>query len=331
MTEGYKRIWAFLLLGAITMFYAEVLPGSSLLWFLKLPSILITFPFYIIHAVFFLNLALKFNRKSLLSLYYLGIIYGLYETWFTTVILYGYLNKTPVFGSFIGVSIWEFMVLVFFWHPVMSFILSIATFEILSGEGNLLEGSIINSNSLSTRFIWVVLFFIGSSILSLYSGFNILVAFGSYIGSIILIYLLYYLSNRFHVLSLESLTLGNKSLFMLGALIPILYILGFYYHSNGIIVDYRAFIFIFGFYILAGALFYATKESSGKEVIDEGVNRKTLGFLYLLGAILVLVNCLLGAVIYLIDLFILLSLALVGVFIFVFSLILTVERFIWRK
>ncbi len=328
MRINLSNAWTYLLIGCITMFYAEVLSGSSLLWFLKPSAILITFPFYTIHTLFFLNLAIRFERKSLLSLYFLGILYGLFEAWFTTVILYGYLNKTPVLGAFLGVSIWEFLALVFFWHPVMSFILSIATFEILARETKnglvITSGTIINSKKPATYVIWLILFIIGSSVISLYSRFNILVALTSYIGSIIMIYIFYWLSKRQNVLSIENLVLSKRSLVVLGVMIVILYALGFLYHSGGVIVDYRAFIFISAFYMSVALLFYISKSTKNeKESLSENLGRN-IWLIYLIGAILISINCILLAS-YGIPTILFLSIAFLGAAIFAISIALAIK------
>ena len=335
MKSGLNRIWVYLLIGVITMFYAEVISGSSLLWFLKPSAILITFPFYILHTVFFLNIAIKFNRKNLLSLYFLGILYGLYEAWFTTVILYGYLNKTPVFGAFLGISIWEFLVLVFFWHPVMSFILSVTTFEILSTRPSkdvlVTPGSIINSKRPLTYIVWLVLFVIGASVISLYSGFDTVTALGSYVGSVALIFVFYLVSKKYDVLSIKSLILGQKSLIVLGIIIPVLYILGFLFHSGGAIVDYRALVFVFSFYIFASLLFYFSKYFQSEKKTAERLESKKLWLIYAIGALLVIADCVFYPVLQTSILLLFVSIAFIGLSLFVVSLILAAKMLVSKK
>ncbi|RMG33930.1 MAG: hypothetical protein D6732_11150, partial [Methanobacteriota archaeon] len=63
-------------------------------------------------------MALRYRRTSLLHLYFLGIVYGLYEAWITKVIVTGYINTNPILGSYHQIAIAEFIILVLFWHPV---------------------------------------------------------------------------------------------------------------------------------------------------------------------------------------------------------------------
>ncbi len=327
MDNKFGRVWTFLLIGVISLLYAEVFSGSSPLWFIKPSSILITLPFYILHIVFFLNIAIKFHRTNTLSLYHLGVIYGLYESWFTTVILYGYINKTPVLGSLLGISMWEFTVLVFFWHPVMSFIMTIITFQSLTGENNLLFGvPILNSNRLITRIIWFALLFLGASVLSMYTHFNILVSMGSYLGTLALMYLFYIASKKSGTLNIESLIVGNKSLMFVGFIILFLYLIGFYYHSKGNIVDYKALLVIFGFYILEALMFHLSEKTNCNEVSVSFPNIKNLQKFFTIAATLILVNCLFAEIVYPLDVILTLTFSLLGSLLFLSVTILTIKN-----
>ena len=49
-----------------------------------------TYWLYFAHFFFFTTLAVRTGRTSLWSLYLWGVLYGLYESWITKVIWYGY-------------------------------------------------------------------------------------------------------------------------------------------------------------------------------------------------------------------------------------------------
>jgi hypothetical protein len=116
------RITLFLLAGALPMLCAEVLSGAPLLWFLSAWGWRVTFPRYMVHLVFFFSLAVLFRHTSLTTLYlwggdlrdvrimdHQGDLGRLYRV--VTVIGTGY-GFVPV----------EFLIIVHFWHPVISFL-----------------------------------------------------------------------------------------------------------------------------------------------------------------------------------------------------------------
>ncbi len=124
-----------LLAGALSMLCAEVLSGASVLWFVTAWGWLVTLPLYMVHLVFLFTLAVMFRRTSLTSLYLWGVIFGLYESWITKVTWAGYIGSEPAWGTVLGFAPAEFLIIVFFWHPVMSFLLPLLLFETLSSPG----------------------------------------------------------------------------------------------------------------------------------------------------------------------------------------------------
>ena len=113
------KIISFLLVGTLSVFFTEVFAGSSPLWFIDSWGIFMVFPLYSMHLIFFLNVAFRIKRTSLGHLYLLGVLIGLYESWITKVLWAGYPGaEAPLMGTFLGIAILEFSVLVFFWHPI---------------------------------------------------------------------------------------------------------------------------------------------------------------------------------------------------------------------
>jgi len=129
------KILSLLLLGLLSMLYAEIFSGASQLWFINPFGILYTYPLYMLHTVFFLSIALRYQKTSIRHLYFFGILFGLYEAIITKVLWQGYMNETgPGLGKILGIAAIEFPILTFFWHPIFSFILPILTYQLLSGH-----------------------------------------------------------------------------------------------------------------------------------------------------------------------------------------------------
>jgi len=86
---GWSVVWARLLVGMLVLICAEVFSGASLQVGLWHPwTLLMTYWLYFAH--FFTTLAVRTGRTSFWSLYLWGVLFGLYESWITKVIWYGY-------------------------------------------------------------------------------------------------------------------------------------------------------------------------------------------------------------------------------------------------
>jgi hypothetical protein len=226
---GAKLVF-ILLAGALSMFFAEVLSGSSVLWFITPWAWLVTFWLYLAHTILFVNLALIFRRTSLTSLYLWGIFFGLYESWITKVTWAGYAGSTPGAGTFLGFAVVEFPLIVFFWHPVMSFILPVLSFEALSGEKNILPGHrLILTKTRRNWLLALMVVIIGATCLSFNAKGNMLATDVTIIGSVALIGALYWIaSNKYgKQFSIESLRLGKAGMAILIAYLALLYSLMF--------------------------------------------------------------------------------------------------------
>jgi len=178
------------------MFFAEVFSGASQSWFINGWGILVTFPLYLCHVLFFLWIALKFKKTSLYQLYLLGVIFALYEAWITKVLWTGYMNSAgPGIGTVFGIAIPEFLILVFFWHPIMSFILPILVFEILTKKAIIKHKLILEKTNKKTMLIILFLFLV-STFIANGNNFDIISSNLSVIGTLLLISGLYYMSRK---------------------------------------------------------------------------------------------------------------------------------------
>ena len=101
-----KKLYSILLLGTLSMFFGEVFAGSSQTWFVHGWSLLVTFPLYLSHTLFFLILSFRFGKTSLRQLYFFGVLFGLYEAFITKVLWAGYMGETgPNMGTILGVGV----------------------------------------------------------------------------------------------------------------------------------------------------------------------------------------------------------------------------------
>ncbi len=126
-----KRIKYFfwILLGSLSVFFAEVVSGSMFPFFDPW-GILVIFPLYTLHILVLSYIVYRYGRPRLCTLFLAGAIFGMYESYITKVLW----NPTwgdPIF-SLAGVALIESMVLVLWWHPFMSFIIPLMIGEVIA-------------------------------------------------------------------------------------------------------------------------------------------------------------------------------------------------------
>ncbi len=125
--KGIRLLWSRLLLGLIVLVSAEVFSGASLQNGLWHPwTLIVTYWLYFAHFFFFTTLAVWTGRTSFWSLYLWGVLFGLYESWITKVIWFGYGGDGKFALGHIGPYGFSEMSMVFLFHPMMSLILPLA-------------------------------------------------------------------------------------------------------------------------------------------------------------------------------------------------------------
>ncbi|MDG3005034.1 hypothetical protein [Paludisphaera mucosa] len=125
--DRFGVVFARLLIGLMVLICAEVFSGASLGIGLWNPwTLVMTFWLYFAHFFFFTTLAIWTGRTSFWALYLWGVLYGLYESWITKVIWYGYGGDGKVVMGRIGAFGFSEMSMAFIFHPVMSFIVPLA-------------------------------------------------------------------------------------------------------------------------------------------------------------------------------------------------------------
>jgi len=282
-STGLKIILC-LFIGVLSTFFAEVLSGSFPLWFMDLWGLLVVLPLYMMHLLFLLNMAIRTKRISIPQLYLWGVIFALYESWITKVLWFGYpAEQGAQFGLFFGIATAEFMILVFFFHPIFAFILPILVFEILANSKNSpenLDQIVITSHlpflEKKKKVIGFLIFIIifGSSFVVISSAYNIIIVLLALLVNIGIIFLLYLLitkktSQKPREFSIYSLKLGKT-----GFSIVIIYLVLLYFIMFFLLLPERLpnsiipYLIIIGFYIFVGITLYLSKPYEN-EKIDE--------------------------------------------------------------
>ncbi len=221
-----RKIWPVLLIGFLSMMFAEVFSGASQQWFISGWGILMTFPLYLAHTLFFLWIALRKKKTSLSQLYLFGVLFGLYESWVTKVLWTGYPGSaTSMMGKLLGIGIFEFPALVFFWHPIMSFIMPILVFELLTGKCLTSHESIFKKTKKKTFFIILFLILVMPSIAN-GNKWNLVSTNLSLIGTFILTSGIYFIAKKSNILAFEF---KKKNFIWWTIYLAILYVITFFF------------------------------------------------------------------------------------------------------
>jgi hypothetical protein len=264
-----KQALSILLLGVLSMLFAEVFSGASTLWFVTSWGLLLTLPLYLGHVLFFFNVAVRTHRTSLRQLYFFGMMFGLYEALITKVLWFGYPNAAgPAVGYFFGVAWSEFLTLVLFWHPVMSFLVPILVYEVLSRD--IIPGHewLVQKNRL-TLFAVAVLIITGAVFQSNGAKYNVLESVGSVAGTLLIVMLLHYLTPD---KTRQSLVLGKK-----GMLLLVVYLVALYGASTAFILPERLprtvipYVLIFLWYVLAIGLLWVDRFTPKTMIVKPAV------------------------------------------------------------
>ena len=262
-----QKIISILLLGSLSMLFAEVFSGSSQSWFIDVWGILITFPLYLAHVLFFLIIALKIKKISLTQLYFFGVMFALYESWIAKVLWAGYIDASaPAVGTIFGISTIEFPVLVFFWHPIMSFILPIIVFEILSGNVIVSHESLLKKSTKKTVLIIIFLLMV-SAFIANGNQLDLISANLSVIGTFLIVGCLWYLLKRS---DLQSRKLTLVMLDKIWFIVLIIYLVLLYIITFIVLLPERIpttvipYIPIIFFYALSIGLIYISKKTEIK-------------------------------------------------------------------
>lgn len=120
-----RRKWFFwIILGVMSTFFAEVTAGSTPLPFFTPIGLLLVFPVYFLHTLFFFTVVWSFGKPTLGSLYAAGMLFGMYEAYLTKVVWTSYSTDGPMV-TVAGIALFETLLLVLFWHSILAFMLPV--------------------------------------------------------------------------------------------------------------------------------------------------------------------------------------------------------------
>ncbi len=245
-----------ILFGVLSIICAEVFSGSAPLWMWDLWGLLGVLPLYWGHGLILWNIALRFRKTSVIHLYILGIIYGLYESWMTKVIWAGYMGQDPQFGQILGFAIGEFLVIALFWHAIFSFIIPLFVTQILGSS----EGQFAFTKQRKAFFVIIVI--IGSMFLTKGLWYDPGATLLAVASNGFLLGLAFLLTRKRHPegFSLESLRLGKAGLGITIAYTLFLYVFLFFTLLPERIAPPITLILTVMFYVLVIVLFVFSEE-----------------------------------------------------------------------
>lgn len=141
------KLFFWILLGMLSMFFAEVITGSTLFPFINpfepltiLISTLFIFPVYFLHTLVLATVVFRYGKPWFYALYAAGMLFGMYEAYMTKVLWSGW-GEAPSAGTIGGVGTVELLFLVLFIHAILSFVLPLLVGEsILTKSRTIAQG-----------------------------------------------------------------------------------------------------------------------------------------------------------------------------------------------
>ena len=132
------KIFFWIILGASSVFFAEVVSGSDMFPFFRLWGLLVEFPLYTLHILVLSYIVFNYGKPRIYTLFIAGAIFGMYEAYMTKVL---WNPSWEPFFSLAGIAVVEVIVIAFFWHPFMSFIIPLFVSEnILTNSRGIVNG-----------------------------------------------------------------------------------------------------------------------------------------------------------------------------------------------
>jgi hypothetical protein len=121
-----RKILFWMMMAMMSVYGAEVISGSFPFPFFRAWGWEVLMPLYGLHLIVLATLVFKWGRPDFRTLYLAGMLLGLYEAYITKILwLPRWFGALSV--AHLGVA--EVLILVFWWHPFMSFI-----FPLMAGE-----------------------------------------------------------------------------------------------------------------------------------------------------------------------------------------------------
>jgi hypothetical protein len=221
-------------------------------------------------------------------------------------------------GYFFGVAWGEFLTLVLFYHPIMSFVVPIFVYELLSGDVLPGHERFLQKNW-KTLLLVIILIVMGASFQSNGAKYDVIRSLGSMGGSVLIVFLLHILSRG---KNLQSLVLGKK-----GLTIVLVYLFVLYGITTAIIFPERLpttilpYVLIALWYLIAIVLLWIDRFTPVGVIFPRSFfSQKELGILAILVVGMTVVCSLFSQITYGILLMMFVSLMGTGVALFILSM-----------
>ena len=264
-----------LLLSLTSLFFAEVISGSTKFPLYDAWSWLVITPLYGLHTIVLLYIIMKYsgNKKVLFStLYFAGVIFGLYEAYLTKVLWVGLMDDSIIV---LNISIMETIVLIFLWHPIFSFIIPSLVFEgFMTNSNNLFEGLPKKfKRLLKNKKTRVILFLMIGAFLS-FNSLSPLETLLSGFTTVLPIIFLYYVLRRQGIhkkYSLEEILPTKPQFIICVFLLSFMYIvLGLFIQPEALTLNNQLSIWVL--YLVFGIIFYLKLRKNKSE--DDNLSDK---------------------------------------------------------
>jgi hypothetical protein len=126
MPSTKEKIFFWLIVGTISVFFAEVISCSEPFGLFKPWSAVLLVLLYGIHTLLLASLVFR-GRVSFGALFAAGCIFGLYEAYITKVLFHPHWGASPL--RYFGVDFLWTMILVLWWHVFFAFIIPLFVSE----------------------------------------------------------------------------------------------------------------------------------------------------------------------------------------------------------
>ena len=257
MTNRLKIV-LLILLSLISVFFAEVISGSMRYPLFEIWGYITVIPLYGLHTILLLTIirgSIKDKKILFSTLYFGGVLFGLYEAYITKVLFTGLTDDA--FMVF-NIPIIDYIVLVFFWHPIFSFIIPVLVFEKIIAKTDYVYQGLPNfvKTFLSKKYGVAILMII----VGLYSAFNgmfdsLTLSELSLAIPILLIIFLIYRKGFNNQYTLDEILPNKKGIIFSGIyLFGIYFALGVFFLPEVLTLENQIPIWIS--YIVFGCLFY---------------------------------------------------------------------------
>ncbi len=266
------RFLLLVLLSLISVFFAEVISGSMKFPLFDLWGYFVVIPLYGLHTIILLYIIIRNNENKRIlfsTLYFAGVLFGLYEAYITKVLWIGLSDDSFMFMQ---LSIIDFIVLVFFWHPIFSFIIPSLVFEkVMTNSNYLYQGLPKSFRRILENKIGLIMVFVIIGLFSAFNAISLESLFLSLIGMGIPIIVIIYLMRRkdIHLKhSLSEMLPSKRGIIYCSVYLTFIYILMTLLVSFEVLTFPNQFV-IWLNYVIFGFIFYKKVINNIKESENE--------------------------------------------------------------